>query len=1107
MRSVKWLLVGFAIVSLPLVGVGGVWAQDWCADEAKVREELETWKTYADRDMFEQCNRVAVPRLIATLKDESALIRGNAAVALGSIGAEAKDAVPALIDALKDPDFYVRSYAAEGLENIGTEDISDVLAIAELLKSENIHVRVDAAETLQRIIKKSETVLPALIEALKDKDSSVRESAVYALGSIGTEAKDAVPALIITLKDKDPSVRKSAAYVFESIGAEAKDAVPALMEALKDEDLDVRIGAAYTLYRIGAETKDAVPVLIEVLKNKNSDTRRSAVDVLGIIGGKSKDVIPALIATLEDQDSSVRRRAAYTLGSIGSGNKDAVPALINALKSKNSEIRWNATYALGNIGAEAKDAVPALIAALKDPSEDIRARAADALGNIGAEAKDAVPALIPTLKDKNSEVRSSAAYALRGMGTEAKNAIPALITTLKDKNPEVRSSAVYALRGMGTEAKNAIPALITTLKDKNPEVRSSAAKALGYISTETNDAVPALIEALKDPNDDVRKSAFEAVARIGAEAKDAVPALIEALKSGDWRTPSDAAHTLGSIGAEAKDAVPALIEALKNGRLSNSRESPEALENIAAALYDSANNAEQLGQVEKVIITIQQALKDTDFEEHKQQVERLLSALKNKQAQIQRDRWLPIARNLWLSHLLIWALLIFAYPKSPKVQTLFFWNPWVRRIMGLWYIGLLLAWVPFLRAKLFAPFKETLLAEAELDRFDTQVYFAGSTVLLKAVEQTQPLQEAIPKIKGQIVLEGESGLGKSMFLRSLARSSDRILVYLNASRCTGGVMEAIQAKLHGPAKDPKFLRDLIYSGAIDICIDGLNEVSADTRAKITGFVESYFKGNIIMTTQPLEWTPPATAKTYILQPLKRSQIEAFLISRGTSEAASASDYEDACSAYLLGALDSQRPSEVLRSVQRILSNPMDLTLVAQMLAAGEKPDLLSLQQQQYELMAAEYKQKCMKPFPLTEFSERVYQLRLDDETSLAESVFPEELRCMGRFKMVLSRQCPDGEGNPVTHWYFRHDKIMEFFIVQTFLGKDNPRVIDHIDDPRFRGVYFLLANLMPLEAAMGLREELILYAAQTQDHNVSDPFVQLCHERTRAAAATALAGA
>ena len=101
-------------------------------------------------------------------------------------------------------------------------------------------------------------------------------------------------------------------------------------------------------------------------------------------------------------------------------------------------------------------------------------------------------------------------------------------------------------------------------------------------------------------------------------------------------------------------------------------------------------------------------------------------------------------------------------------------------------------------------------------------------------------------------------------------------MFLPARRCENGVLEAIQAKLLGMARDADFLRQLVHSGAIDICIDGLNEVSADTRARITDFVEQYFKGNVVLTTQPMEWTPPATARVYRLLPLAREQIETFL---------------------------------------------------------------------------------------------------------------------------------------------------------------------------------------------------------------------------------------
>ncbi|MEH2120783.1 hypothetical protein [Nostoc sp.] len=64
-------------------------------------------------------------------------------------------------------------------------------------------------------------------------------------------------------------------------------------------------------------------------------------------------------------------------------------------------------------------------------------------------------------------------------------------------------------------------------------------------------------------------------------------------------------------------------------------------------------------------------------------------------------------------HAAFWLLLIFAYPKFPQVQAIFFWNPWVRRILGVGYVGFLLAWIPFFRRKLFEPFKPSLLADTK----------------------------------------------------------------------------------------------------------------------------------------------------------------------------------------------------------------------------------------------------------------------------------------------------------------------------------------------------------------------------------------------------------
>ncbi len=283
------------------------------------------------------------------------------------------------------------------------------------------------------------------------------------------------------------------------------------------------------------------------------------------------------------------------------------------------------------------------------------------------------------------------------------------------------------------------------------------------------------------------------------------------------------------------------------------------------------------------------------------------------------------------------------------VQALFFWNPWVRRITGLGYVGLLLAWIPWLRRLLFAPFRESLLADANLNTFDDDRYYPGSLARRQqdGAESAQAVVEAIPRITGQIVLIGESGLGKTMFLRRLIHQARRVTVYLPAWKCNKGVLEAIQAKLHGPARDPNYLGTLIYAGAVDLCIDGVNEAATDTREEIRAFVEKHFKGNIIIGTQPIDWRLPATARSWILEPLTEDQIEAFLRSRAPSDPSTAegTDYADRCRRFLAVALDHKRPTEEREANRRVLSNPMDATVVSAMLVRGEAPDLFRLQEQ------------------------------------------------------------------------------------------------------------------------------------------------------------------
>ena len=54
-----------------------------------------------------------------------------------------------------------------------------------------------------------------------------------------------------------------------------------------------------------------------------------------------------------------------------------------------------------------------------------------------------------------------------------------------------------------------------------------------------------------------------------------------------------------------------------------------------------------------------------------------------------------------------------------------------------------------------------------------------------------------------------------------------------------------------------------------------------------------------------------------------------------------------------------------------------------------------------------------------------------------------------------------------------------------------------MSDSRYRGVYFLLADLMPITKAETLREKLINYAADSGDNTVANTFVRKLRARKK----------
>lgn len=111
-------------------------------------------------------------------------------------------------------------------------------------------------------------------------------------------------------------------------------------------------------------------------------------------------------------------------------------------------------------------------------------------------------------------------------------------------------------------------------------------------------------------------------------------------------------------------------------------------------------------------------------------------------------------------------------------------------------------------------------------------------------------------------------------------------------------------------------------------------------------------------------------------------------------------------------------------MKEVLSNPMDLTVVARMLAKELSPDLFHLQEQQYTWMAEEYRQSYGFSFP-RDFAEEAYRMRLEDRADIPKEKFEKSLSLMEEepFKLVVRREWTGLDDTGHGEWHFRHDKI------------------------------------------------------------------------------------
>lgn len=212
-----------------------------------------------------------VTALIRALDDSVAMVRQNAAYALGRLQADAA-AEPLGARLADDPEPEVREMAAWALGQIESRAATGPLS-SGLNGDSSPRVRQMAAWALGQI--EDPASVDALASAVEaDRSSDVRETAAWALGQ--TEPRTAPAPLIGALRDPVPGVRETAAWALGQIADAA--ATDALVAALDDADASVRHTAFWALAQMPGGA--AQPALLRALQDADPAIRAAAARAL-----------------------------------------------------------------------------------------------------------------------------------------------------------------------------------------------------------------------------------------------------------------------------------------------------------------------------------------------------------------------------------------------------------------------------------------------------------------------------------------------------------------------------------------------------------------------------------------------------------------------------------------------------------------------------------------------------------------------------------------------------------------------------------------------------------------------------------------------------------
>lgn len=379
---------------------------------------------YLDRSSV---HKELLPILIEHLSDGNAVVRGEAALALGKVGSS--EALAKLKGATRDTNRFVRQMALLGLGLTNDPDAVKPLCAFLLDGGEQDGDRAFAALGLA-VLARAESV-PALVTILHRSgvDRGLEASALYALGFSGSEDAAIVLREYVDELSRAGDLRGVATLALGKF----KDVthIPRLLQLLDDEEVHVRRSAACALGLQSFESRfwSRRDTLLERLR----------------IADERNSLTPEARRQLQEHVAEVERRASLDSRDLYETEKRVVAALAKAMDSdRDRMVRHFAVMALARIGSP--EARIELAKEYRKASHHDASRGFLALALGVARSKESGSTLRKMLDQKSLDPSSRGAI-MTALGLLDDEAVGDDLVTfaLQESDPEVRGHAIVAV--------------------------------------------------------------------------------------------------------------------------------------------------------------------------------------------------------------------------------------------------------------------------------------------------------------------------------------------------------------------------------------------------------------------------------------------------------------------------------------------------------------------------------------------------------------------------------------------------------------------------------------------------------------------------------------